>query len=142
MRISFHKLLAAVLMTAMLVACKKDKDNSNVPNQQVDIYIYPDDPQYATTLGVVNGWVYITGATKGIIVFRQSNTDFVAYDRCCPYDPNANSVLKVHSDLTVRDTLCGSKFLIFDGSINQGPAAKPLKAYACNYDGNVLHIYN
>jgi hypothetical protein len=127
----------------MLTACKKENSNSNIPVTNVDIYIYPDDPQFATTIGVVGGWVYITGGVKGIIVYRKTNTDFAAYDRSCTYDPNTNSLLKVLSDnVTIRDTVCSSKYLILDGSVTQGPAAQSLKQYVCSYDGSVLHIYN
>ncbi len=132
-----------VLVLILLLSCKKDQNNGNVPNTAVDIYIYPNDPQFATTIGVVGGWAYITGGAKGIIVYRKTNTDFAAYDRSCTFDPNTNSLLKVLSDnVTIRDTVCNSKFLILDGSVTQGPAAQSLKAYVCNYDGNVLHIYN
>jgi hypothetical protein len=135
-------LLLVFCIATVIFSCKKDKDN-NIPAQTVDIYIYPSDPQFATSIGVVGGWAYVTGGPKGIIVYRTTNTDFMAYDRSCTYDPNSNSILKVLSDnVSIRDTVCNSKFLILDGSVTQGPASQSLKQYVCDYDGNVLHIYN
>ncbi|MBC7861905.1 MAG: hypothetical protein IAF38_02965 [Bacteroidia bacterium] len=140
-----YKLIFSLLLFGAVLSCKKDKNNgnSNIQNQAVNIDIYPADPQFSTTIGVPGGWVYLTGGVKGIIVYRKSQTDFVAYERSCTYDPNTNMLLKVLSDnVTVKDSACGSKFLILDGSVTQGPAAQSLKAYGTTYDGNLLHIYN
>jgi hypothetical protein len=130
---------------ACLISCKKDKNNGpgNIPNQTVDIYIYPNDPQWATTIGVPGGWVYITGGVRGIILYRKNTTDFAAYERTCTYDANTGVALKVQSDnVTIRDSVCNSKFLILDGGVTQGPAAQSLKTYGTTFDGTVLHIYN
>lgn len=132
------------IMLLLFFQCKKENNtHSNIPNQSVNITIYPSDPQFATTIGVPGGWVYLIGGNKGIIVYRKSNTEFMAYERTCTYDPSSTFKLQVLSDnVTVIDSACNSKFLILDGSVTQGPAASALKAYACNYDGNALNIYN
>ena len=63
-------------------------------------------------------------------------------DRTCTYDPSTKWLLKVQSDnVTVKDT-CGSKFLILDGGVTNGPASQGLKTYGTTYDGTTLHIYN
>jgi nitrite reductase/ring-hydroxylating ferredoxin subunit len=127
-----------------LFSCKKDKKNQNnpVPNVSVNINIYPNDPQFAVNIGVTGGWVYLTGGNKGIIVYRKSPTDFVAIERTCTYDPSTNFLIKVQSDnVTLKDT-CGSKFLILDGGVTNGPASQGLKTYGTTYDGTTLHIYN
>lgn len=125
--------------------CKKNDQNtySGIPNQSVNITIYPSDPQFATTIGVPGGWVYLTGGNKGIIVYRKSNTEFMAYERTCTYDPGSTYKLMVLSDnVTVMDSACNSKYLLLDGSVTQGPAASAMKAYNCSYDGNALFISN
>ena len=133
-----------ILVLLIFLSCNKENNNnSTVPNQTVNITIYPGDPQFAATIGVPGGWVYLTGGNKGIIVYRKTNTDFAAYERTCTYDPNNSARLKVLSDnVSIQDTVCNSKFLILDGSVTQGPAAAALKTYACDFDGNALHIYN
>jgi hypothetical protein len=134
-----------VSVLIIVFACKKEKNtnNSNIPNQSVNIVIYPNDPQFVSTIGVPGGWCYITGGNKGIIVYRSTNTDFIAYERTCTYDPSTNSAIVVMSDnITIRDTVCGSKFNMLNATVTQGPAAASLKTYTCQYDGSALHIYN
>lgn len=142
---TLYILIFGLFAVVLIESCKKDKNNgaNPIPNQSVNIIIYPSDPQWAGSIGVPGGWVYVTGGVKGILVYRKSPTDFVAFERTCTYDPNTNALLKVQSDnVTIKDTVCGSKFLILDGSVTQGPAALGLKTYATTYDGTTLHIYN
>ena len=127
----------------ILSNCKKEKENNSVPNVSVDIYIYTTDPSFIN-LNPVGGWVYITGGAKGILVYRKSTTEFMAYDRTCTYQPsNTNARVSVDSsNIIATDTSCGSKFLITDGSVTHSPATLPLKNYQTTFDGTVLHIYN
>ena len=123
-------------------SCKKDTNNS-IPIVGVDIYIYPNLPSYIN-LNAVGGWVYINGGVRGILIYRKSNSEFVAYDRNCTYQssqPCATVVVDATNIFAV-DTCCHSKFSIYDGSVVQSPAGFPLKAYNTTYDGNTLHIYN
>ena len=130
---------------AMLItsgACKKNQDNG-VPITAVDIYLYANNPSFVN-LNVVSGWVYITGGVRGILVYRKSTSEFMAYDRNCTYQssqPCATVVVDA-TNILATDTCCHSKFSIYDGSVTHGPAGFPLKAYNTSYDGNVLHIYN
>lgn len=136
------KALKYILPLVLLVsACKKD--DQGIPNVSVNIQIYTTDPSFVN-LNAVGGWVYITGGSRGILVYRSSNTDFKAYDRHCPFEPE-NTCGRVEvdsSNIQVVDNCCGSKFLITDGSVTQGPASMPLKQYSTSFDGSVLHIYN
>ncbi|MES2590303.1 MAG: hypothetical protein V4608_00370 [Bacteroidota bacterium] len=124
------------------VSCKKDTDNG-VPITPVDIYLYTNNPSFVN-LYAVGGWVYIAGGVRGILVYRKSNTECMAYDRNCTYQ-SSDACATVFVDATnilATDTCCHSKFSLYDGSITQGPAGFPLKAYNTTFDGNVLHIYN
>ena len=120
--------------------CKKDKDE--IPDVYVDVYLYTTDPAFSP-LNAVSGYAYVAGGSKGILVFRKSQNEFVAYDRHCPYDVQAGNVVSVDaSGLLAVDGTCGSKFLMSDGSPNSGPAVNLLKPYVATFDGAVLHIYN
>lgn len=124
------------------VSCKKDTDNG-VPITPVDIYLYTNNPSFVN-LYAVGGWVYISGGIRGILVYRKSNSEFMTYDRNCTYQ-SSNACATVFVDATnilAVDTCCHSKFSLYDGSVTQGPAGLPLKAYNNTFDGNVLHIYN
>lgn len=135
-------LLLAILSITLLYACKKDKDNG-IPIVPVDIYIYTSDPSFIN-LNAVGGWVYISGGARGILVYRKSISEFMAYDRNCTYnssDPCA-VVYVDSSNIIATDTCCNSMFSMVDGTVLQAPAGLPLKAYYTTFNGTVLHIYN
>ncbi|MFI5163624.1 MAG: hypothetical protein ACHQHP_00075 [Bacteroidia bacterium] len=123
------------------LSCKKSSDY--VPTVTVNQYLYTSDPLFAP-LNAVGGYTYLAGGVEGILVYRKSQTEFMAYDRCCTYNvANRNIVTVNSSNLIAVDAACGSQFLITDGSVNHGPAANPLKMYQATYDGSsVLYIHN
>ena len=140
------KYLAPIGFIFLVVAsgfyCKKDNNNS-VPNTAVDIYLYTSNPSFVN-LNPIGGWVYITGGVRGILIYRKSSSEFMAYDRNCTYQPN-DACATIYVDATnimATDTCCNSKFSMYDGSVLNGPAGLPLKQYHTAFDGNVLHIYN
>lgn len=127
----------------MFNSCKKDSQPGQVPNIYVDINIYTTDPLFSN-LNPVGGWTYVSGGSKGILVYRKSNTEFMAYERHCPYRPQ-DPCGQIEVDLTnlqAVDSCCSSKFLLTDGSVTIGPSPFPLKFYQNTFDGNVLHIFN
>jgi nitrite reductase/ring-hydroxylating ferredoxin subunit len=138
-------LLGFVLLTLVLAsACKKKKnDEEFIPYVYVDFTIAVSNPQFVT-LNAVGGWVYVTGGSKGIIIYRKSNDEFGAYDRHCPYLPeNSCSLLKVSSaGTTATDSCCGSEFLLVDGSVLKQPSSYPMLRYQTFFDGNLLRIFN
>ena len=140
-----HNLLLITFSIPFLYSgCKKDKEG--VPNVYVDVYLYATDPAFSP-LNSSSGFAYVAGGSKGIIVFRKSLSppEFMAYDRHCTYKvPDGNSVTVNTSGLIAEDSKCSSKFLLTDGSVNQGPAISPLKPYQTAWDPTqgVLHIFN
>jgi nitrite reductase/ring-hydroxylating ferredoxin subunit len=132
-------LLAVLLSSA---GCKKDRPGG-VPFTQVDISININNPSYID-LSVPGGWLYLTGGSMGLIVYRQTNETFAVMDRHCPYQPT--ELCQVHvdsSEVVARDKYCcHSAFLITDGSVVQGPAALSLHRYNTTFNGTVLRIFN
>ena len=137
------KLISYIIISFFLVltSCTKD-NNSGIALVGVDIYINSNNPEFIN-LNAVGGWTYIIGGSRGIIVYRSSNNEFKAYDRHCTYDPtNTCALVSVEvNNITGLDVCCGSKFLLPDGSVTQGPANLPLKQYTTSFDGSVLHIF-
>lgn len=135
-------LLLSTFVMTLFYACKKDEPNG-VPIVSVDIYIYTTSPSFIN-LNAVGGWDYITGGVRGILVYRKSISEFMAYDRNCTYNSNdACAIVYVDaSNIIATDTCCNSKFSIVDGTVLQAPAGMPLKTYNTTFDGSVLHIYN
>lgn len=135
-------LLVGLLLIALLPACRKSQPGG-VPPTPVDISININNPAYAD-LAVPGGWLYLTGGSMGIIVYRRTTDEFAAMDRHCPYQPTELCRVFVdESEVIARDTLCcGSAFLITDGSVSQGPAALNLQRYNTTFNGTVLRIFN
>ena len=115
-----------------MTTCKKDKDE--IPSVSVNILIDPNSTQYLE-LNAPGGYLYLTGGVRGIIVYRLSQNEFMAYERDCPYQPSNSCAL-------VEVEASGLTFIITDGSVIKGPANRSLKYYNNTYDGNMLHIYN
>ncbi len=125
------------------VSCKKDANKTPVPYASVDIYIYTSNPSYIA-ISVIGGWTYVSGGVRGILIYRKSNTEFIAFDRNCTYQPEdvCSTVVVDKTNIIATDTCCHSEFLLHDGSVLKAPASVPLKVYNNTFDGNVLHIYN
>lgn len=137
--------IAILLLLAIAqwsTGCKKQQD-IGVPITSVDININLNLPEYID-LAVVGGWVYLTGGSQGLIVYRKGTDEFTALDRHCTYQPeNLCRVTVDGSGVMARDTTCcGSAFLLMDGSVVEGPAAIGLKSYHTTYNGTYLHIFN
>ncbi|MCB0763913.1 MAG: hypothetical protein R2815_07000 [Flavobacteriales bacterium] len=132
-------LTIAVVLTA---SCRKT-ERAGVPLTPVDISINVNNPSYAD-IAVPGGWLYLTGGSQGIIVYRTSPDAFVAMDRHCPYQPaELCRVVVDESEIIARDTACcHSAFLIVDGSVSEGPSALPLQRYNTSFNGTTLRIYN
>jgi len=142
-------ILFLFMMAFVFSFCKKKNQTvqDNIAYQTVNVTIYPNDPLYFN-LQTAGGWVYINGGVNGIIVYRKTATnaptDFVAIERTStvlPNDPNAK--VKVQSDsFTLKDTISGAKWQIFDGGIISG-ASQNLRLYNAVFDGiNTLTIRN
>jgi nitrite reductase/ring-hydroxylating ferredoxin subunit len=134
-----QKLLLILIIN--LLACKKEE--GRIPVVNVDYYLYISDPKYVN-LNAVGGWVYINGGSRGILVYHSSPDEFMAYDRHCTFEvENSCGQVKVEPDnVSLKDSCCGSTFLIMDGSVTNGPAQVPLKRYTTYFDGSQLRIYN
>ncbi|HRH39243.1 MAG TPA: hypothetical protein PK760_12910 [Flavobacteriales bacterium] len=138
------KLPLIVLSGALLLAGSCRKSNpGGVPPVSVDISININNPAY-NALVVPGGWLYLTGGSQGIIVYRNSPDQFTALDRHCPYQPtNVCRVFVDSSEVIARDSLCcHSAYLITDGAVIQGPSAINLQRYNTSFNGTTLRIYN
>ncbi len=127
--------------------CRKKKDqnivNHPVPSIPVQITIYPNDPLFFK-LQAIGGWQYIDGGINGIVLYRLSNEEIVALERTSSHLPNdKNAKVWVQPDnFTLRDTVSGSEWRLFDGIVTKTPAQWPLRRYGTVFDGNVLRVVN
>ncbi len=131
-------------MLTLLTGCKKNKTHP-VPSVPFDITIDLNLPSYNALLGV-SGYAYVNGGSRGIIVYRRSIDEFVAFDRHSPEDPSGICAEPLYPDpdnfLTLKDSCSGAKFSLYDGSAISG-SEFGLRQYQTLYGGsNLLRIYN
>ena len=99
-------------------------------------------PQYQR-LRSDGGYAYIEGGgLRGIILYREGENSFRAYERACPHHPEENcAVVQVDmSSLYLVDRCCKSTFNFSDGQPTGGPAERPLLQYRIEMTGNILKI--
>ena len=129
-----------MVILLLFTSCKKDE--TQVPYVTVDFTIYVTDPLYIN-LNAVGGWMYVTGGSKGILLYRKSIDQVMAYDRHCTYKiEDACQVEMESNNFTLVDSCCFSKFEVDNGSVVQAPATVYLKQYSNDFDGTILHVYN
>ncbi|MCF8219359.1 MAG: Rieske (2Fe-2S) protein [Bacteroidales bacterium] len=139
----FVTFIILFLIIPFFTQCDKENEHNPIPNVHVNINLDISSTLYSD-LNIIGNHAYITGGYRGIVVYRMSNDEFVAYDRACPYDhedPEARVDVE-DNGLTLIDSTCMSRFLLLDGSVVEGPAKRSLKNYRTNFDGNNLFIYN
>lgn len=146
----FRKISIIVLLafSGLFSFCKKNKQvQDNIAYQTVNISININNP-LSFPIQTVGGWMYIDGGVNGIIVYRKTGTntpvDFVALERTSTELPNnPDAKVKVQSDsFTLKDTISGAKWQIYDGGIISG-ASQNLRLYNAVFDGiNTVTIRN
>jgi len=131
-----------LLVLLVITSGCRDRNTDRIPDVPVNIAIniYPPD---FFNLTVPSGWVYITGGSRGIIVYRKSADEFVALERHSPFQPEDNCAVVVDEDnVLVSDPCSDSQWLITDGTIVQGPTAFALETYNTSFSDPILYITN
>jgi hypothetical protein len=113
-----------------------------VPLVSVDFSVNINNASYFE-LTNITGWVYVTGGSRGIIIYRNNIDQFTAFDRHAPYNAEEGCrVFVLEDDITLKDECSESSWLILDGSLISGPAEQPLKQYSTQFSGSTLRVYN
>ncbi|HOP13428.1 hypothetical protein [Lentimicrobium sp.] len=135
-------LIISAMLTATLLlgSCDKENERDEIPYVYVNFVVYPNTLDFIP----VGDYAYFSGGYKGIIIYRQLSDDFKVYERACPHDPLVENarVFVEESGIIAIDTVCGSRFLLTDGSPIEGPATIGLKQYRTRYDGFSLQVMN
>ena len=157
------KYVILALLPLMCNECRQIPENPNTPHAYINFTIYPNTIRYQE-LNVVSGWMYLTSevesTSRGIIVYRLTQDDFLAYDRLPPNYPNACTDSQGHTTRLVFDSLfvvdhCNNAYynilngeIIINEEFDMVPSfvgdeyIYPLIQYHTSYDGVQLRIYN
>jgi hypothetical protein len=142
------QLIMLIAIVGLLFGCNRNERHP-VPYFQFDVTINLNLPTYNSLLGV-GGWAYVNGiGSRGVVVYRRSVGEFVAFDRHSPADPEGVCPTPLVTDpdnfLRLLDDCSGGIFSLFDGSPWQDSSYKEwgLRSYLTFYDGGAaLRIYN
>lgn len=137
------RLLTFGLLMTVTGGCNDSDDDSNqIPFVIVDEIINLNNFEFLP-LKTLGGFVTIDAGVRGIIIYRESNSVYRAFERNCSYQPR-NSCADVEVDqsgLFLVDPCCTSRFN-FEGFPIKGPATRPLLEYQSSLSGNTLRIGN
>ena len=144
-RFDLNKITKVLLTLFFIVFAQYSCNDKNqvVPYVYVNFSLNIYDPEFAN-LVVPGNSITVTGGVNGIVIYRVSETDFVAFDRTCTYQVEENCQVQVDESgvYAVDSVCCYSKFLLLDGSVIEGPATYPLKQYNTSFNGNYLRVFN
>lgn len=146
-----HKILFTIVAVAsiLLLGCREGYEHPNAPNVYINFTIEPNSTKYQP-LNIVSGYMYLTSEapSRGIIVYRMTETEFKAYDRIPPNEPNAchdgnGGYTRLIVDFPfVVDNCNNIKYNILNGMPMDEGGIYPLVEYHTAYDGRSLRIYN
>lgn len=144
-------LIVSLASLLFLSGCKEPMVNPYYPTGIINFTIYPNS-MHEFELNVISGYKYYTSdpesTSRGIIVYRLSHDEFLAYDRLPPNEPFAccddegNCTRLVVDFPFVVDNCNQIKYNILNGSIFEGEGIYPLIQYHTSYNGYELRVYN
>lgn len=134
--------LRILLLFAVLLTSARCNRNRFIPYIPVDFEINLNLPAYQP-LTAVSGWITVSGGSRGIIIYRLNQDEFIAYDRHSTYNVDAACQVAVEEDnILITDPCSGSQWVITDGSVATGPAELPLQRYQTFWSPPILRIVN
>lgn len=135
-------LLLLVLPGIIAPSCESNQGQI-IPYVKVDKYL--DINAELAGMGIGTSKLIPGEGVTGIVLYRESDLEFFAYDRTCTLWPE-------HTAAVLEDTTffgvfrcpeCKSTYLLMNGAEpNSGPAQYPLVEYHAVIAGYMLHIYN
>lgn len=135
--------LMYILILLSLAACDSEPTDDAIPWQPFDIIqLNLNLPEYIQ-LRSDRTYAYLNdGGVRGIIVYHESGTNYIAYERNCSFQPNsACATVEVHvSTLYMLCPCCSSSFDLATGFPTGGPAWRPLRQYETSLTGSTLTV--
>lgn len=129
------------LTMAIFISCK-DTNTRYIPYVPIQINKPISNPDLID-LQTVGGYVYLTGGSRGLVLYRKSEDIIKCYDRHSSYLPDNNCRVAVDSsNIAVKDPCSNSRWILTDGQPIAGEATLPLQEYACDFDGQRINIVN
>jgi len=137
-----NRLLTGIIFWFLIQGCQPAIEETQIPNVAVNIEINLNEIDNAP-LQQIGGFIYVQGGVRGIILRRESQSNYRAFEQNCPYQPlDTCAKVDMHSSgFYFEDTCCGSTFDL-SGFPTGGPVQFPLKEYRISISGDYLFIFN
>ncbi len=127
-----------------------DDQNNFVPYARVNKYITL--PNYNMLYIPGNSVTFSSDGYAGLIVICINESQYYAFDACCPYEGTGTCIVKTESGKTgiyassnpiATCSCCGSQYNLFGGGYpTKGPSGRNLKQYQVTIVGDRLWIHN
>jgi len=136
-----RKLCLLTLLALAFFSCGKSSEV--VPNVAINFTADVNDPRLSA-LHSPGGAVIIQGyGVAGLILYREADLSYAAYDACSSYNPTARCAVKLDNNtLTCTDPCSGSKFSLIDGTPVKAPATRSLRSYSVNVSNFEIFVSN
>lgn len=141
-RIIFLLFLALLFSAVFAPSCESNRGQI-IPYVKVyvPLLLYAD----LADMGIGTTKILPTEGYKGIVLYREADLEFYAYDLTCTEYPEHDEA--VEEDETFVGVFecpdCGSTYVLVNGAYpNSGPAEFPLVQYKTSIQGDVLIISN
>ena len=132
------KLILFILIVNALACGTTDDGNPILPDIPVNQTVFLNTQNELQAIG---GSALISGGIAGIIVYRFSNEQFLAWDRACPHlQPQTCSRMNING-LLMECPCDQTTFSILDGS-PQNNTPYPARQYRVIKEGETLFITN
>ena len=149
------KLLILLLLVTMgYSSCKKANSTTTNSDFFTPVYVYTNiDISFAqyNALQQMQGYLYLPGGYRGIIIYHTIDDQFVAFDRACPVKTDSACAYVSMDSVPIRfrcgtpgtkawNKCCTSTFDAAYGSPLSGEAKRGLKQYYTSKQGTVIYI--
>lgn len=132
------KLILIIIFINLLSCGSSDDGNPILPEVAVNQTVFLNTQ---SDLQAIGGSTMISGGIAGIIIYRFSNEQFLAWDRACPHlQPQVCSRMNING-LLMECPCDQSKFSILDGS-PQSNTPYAARQYRVIKEGQTLFITN
>jgi Rieske Fe-S protein len=142
MKTLLYILITTLIISVSFTACETNRGEI-IPYVRVDLYEHISSPP-VVHLGIGESAI-ISGGYQGIIIYRDTDISYQAYDRTCTLWPEHTA--PVRRDTTFEGVFqcpeCQSQYLLInEGQVIGGPASYPLARYNAVVNQGILHIFN
>ncbi len=143
------QIIVATFLVLISTNCSDDQNNF-VPYAKVNKYI--SLANYNTLYIPCNSVTFSSEGYAGLIVICINESQYYAFDACCPYEGTGTCLVKTETNKTgtyassnpiATCTCCGSQYNLFGGGYpTKGPSGRNLKQYQVSIVGDRLWIHN